>query len=174
MKALNAGESELGIIIRGEASEKIDRWRSVFDPYFNILPPHITLSEIPFLDKKEWSLKKNEIEDVLSGFRTFEVQVSKAGVFTFPEKVLWLKPDDRGEIENIRKALGFVCPGYFKDLSYYIKHITVGFFEEEKRLFRAKNILEKKFERILFSVERISYMVMERENLFSEADYIKL
>ncbi len=174
MKTLDPGDSELGIIISGKAAETIDIWRADFDRFFGILPPHITISDIPFIDREGWFKKRDSIKEAIRMFEPFKVILGKTGYFSNGLKILWLEPHDEGVIDMMRKKLSLECPFHFSASFDYKKHVTIGYFEDDDKFLRAKSYVDKDLSEIEFTVDRISYMIIENDGKFKELDFIKL
>ncbi|MBN1150673.1 2'-5' RNA ligase family protein [candidate division WOR-3 bacterium] len=174
MRALKKGDSALGIIIEGEGAERINLFRKMYDVFFGTFPPHITISDIPFMGEMEWKLKKSVIEEKISCFSPFDIKFRSTGFFANGGYVLWLKPEDKGETDEIRRTLASVFPSYFNPDRDFRKHLTVGFFQREEELMKAKKFLDVSLGIVEFSAKKISFMLIDENGNFSEADHIEL
>ena len=128
MRTPSAGDTSLVILASEEASRSIDEWRRTHDVHYRIVPPHITVAYPPFVPEEEWSLVRPFLVGLFSEFEPFTVTLSELDAFAEEDHVLWLKPEDKGTVKQIRNLLAETLSSYVEELPLdYVPHVTVGF-----------------------------------------------
>ncbi len=96
-------------------------------------------------------------------------------MFTEDPLVLWLKPDDRGMLKQLRKVLEETLPQAIPELPFtYQPHVSIGFFQDLESLRMAYEQAQRELTPIEFQVDEISYIVQESDILWHVFDRIRL
>ncbi len=140
-------------------SARIDRWRSRYDPNFQIVPPHITVAYPPFVPLGEWERVQPLVARCLKRFAPFRVQLEHLGVFWGSPSYLWVATEDGGSFTRMHQALTQLLPEYMPSLPFvYLPHVTVGAFSSEYELLVAKETVRATWKPCLFEVTELVYM----------------
>jgi 2'-5' RNA ligase len=139
MKIPVPGDTAFVIIPPKEISTVIIEWHRLYYPFHKTVPPHITLA-FPFISEEDWRQNYPAIEKCLDKFKAFTITFRELAVFVGSQCVLWLKPEDSGNLVRIHTALAEKFPDYFVSSEFgFTPHLTIGFFESEKVMYEAKN-----------------------------------
>jgi 2'-5' RNA ligase len=169
------GDTSLVILASEEASRKIDEWRRAHDVHYRIVPPHITVAYPPFVPEKEWPTVKPFLVGLFSEFEPFTVTLSELDAFAEEDHVLWLKPEDRGTVKQIRDLLVGALSGYVGELPLaYVPHLTIGFFRSADELLAARDDIVRKIAPLRFRVEDLAYMVVDEDGVARVRDLVPL
>lgn len=175
MQELVPGSSALVIFPPNEVSLTIDKWRSAYDPNKKVIPPHITVAYPPFIPEKQWSLKQEEVAACLRAFEPFMITLHELGYFREDAKVLWLKPEDGGNLQRMHSALQKQFPEYVPSSRLgYVPHVTVGFFESERALHKAKEVILAEWKTVQFGVDELHYAVLGDDAVWHIKDRLYL
>ena len=159
MKAPTPGDGALGVFFSKEVSQVIDKWRRVYLPQHREIPPHITVVYPPFVPLDEWPSVRAAVAECLRAFHHFDVTLKELGTFPGPPHVLWLKPEDGGNLSRIHAALVERCPSYVSDPASYVPHVTVGLFDTQEALSKARDAIPAEIVPLHFRVDELSYAV---------------
>ena len=175
MKVPVSGDSGLGIFLPEEVSLEIDKWRRVYDPYHEAIPPHITVTYPPFIPEKEWPLVRPALVKCLRAFHPFNITLKELGTFAGSPCVLWLKPEDGGNLSCIYVTLAERFPNYVSALPFdYIPHLTVGFFNSQEALSQAQEAISSGMKSFHFQVDELLYMVLGGDGTWRIRDRLPL
>ncbi len=175
MQKLVPGNSALAIFPPNAASLAIDKWRCVYDPNHMKIPPHITVAYPPFITEKQWVLKQKEIATCLRAFEPFTVTLLELGCFEGEVNVLWLKPEDDGNLQRVHSALQERFPENVPSSQLgYVPHVTVGFFESERALHQAEDAIKTEWEMVRFRVDEVVYAVLGDDGVWHIKDKLHL
>ncbi len=159
MKVPDAGDRALVVLVPEPVSVVVDQWRSLYDPSFAIVPPHITVAYPPFVPESEWPSVRPAIAGLLAPFSPFRVELTELGTFSGSPFYLWLKPEDDGSLARIHAALAERFPEYVaKGPVDYRSHVTVGVFESEQELLEAQRRIQAAWQSCGFQVEELVYL----------------
>jgi len=157
----------LVVLVPGSISDEIDRWRSRYDPNFQIVPPHITVAYPPFIPPGEWDEMRPIVGRCLKRFAPFHVQLEHLGVFWGSPSYLWLALEDGGSFSRIRQALEQLLPKYMPTLpSAYIPHVTIGAFSSHYDLLTAKEEVRAAWKPRHFGVTELVYMALDQRGVW--------
>lgn len=174
MKIPAPGDTALVVLLPEDVSRQIDEWRRVYDPHYKIVPPHITLA-FPFIPEHEWPQKRTALDICSKPFQTFDVTLKELKQFTGNPLVLWLKPEDSGNLIRIRTVLEEQFPDYFINAEFaFTPHLTIGFFDSEASLFQTKKEISVELKPMYFKVSELIYMVLSNDNVWRHRDSIYL
>ena len=163
MRNFNSEDAGLGVLVPAELSQTINRWRARYDPYLNMISPHITIAYPPFVPPSHWQIVRPAVQALLCEFHPFEIELRNTGVFLLPACVLWLEPLDGGILSRIHIALQNQIPDYVpEDELPFIPHVTLGFFENESSLREAQKAVETELEPMRFTVREICYSALDK------------
>jgi 2'-5' RNA ligase len=169
-----SGDTALVIIPPEEISAVIIGWHRLYYPFHTTVPPHITLA-FPFMPEKEWEHNYSALENCLNKFKAFTITLRELAVFTGSQCVLWLKPEDSGNLVRIHTALAETFPDYFVALEFkFIPHITIGFFDSEELMYEAKTKISSEMRPLHFLVDELVYMVCDEDEVWRIRDRINL
>jgi 2'-5' RNA ligase len=169
----------LEICVPTSVDERINNWRKRFDPTYQDIEPHISLAYPPFVSYGDWQDVKPAVVACLQGFKPFRILFKEVGIFladslTDPN-VLWLKPEDEGEIEKIRKALEKKLPNYVPPMAVpYIPHLSIGFIQDPEALQTAQKKVQSELSPIEFTVNGIVYEAQDKQVRLQFFDFIPL
>jgi 2'-5' RNA ligase len=159
----------LEIFIRGPTAEVINQWRRRYDLTYPELEPHISLAYPPFVPLEQWELVKPVVMACLAGFEPFSVTLKEPGVFPSDSSqepnVLWLKPEDGGVLDRIRRALEKQLPIYVPPMpTPYIPHVSIGFIQGSVALEEAFAQVQAELQPLEFTVTEVVYEVDDKGN----------
>jgi poly(A) polymerase len=160
------GDTAFVVIPPKEISSVIVEWHRLYYPFHTTVPPHITLA-FPFIPEKQWKQNYTALENCLKNFKTFTITLRELAVFSGSQHVLWLKPEDSGNLVRIHTALAETFPDYFVASEFeFTPHLTIGFFESEEMMYEAKNKISSAMKSVQFWVGEIVYMVCEEDKVW--------
>ncbi|KPJ73598.1 hypothetical protein AMJ52_03530 [candidate division TA06 bacterium DG_78] len=167
-------DTALVIIPSKEISTVIIEWHRLYYPFHTTVPPHITLA-FPFILEKNWQRKRSALNDCLKTFKAFDITLRELAVFTGSQRVLWLKPEDSGNLLRIHTALAEKFSDYFVASEFeFTPHLTIGFFESDEMMYEAKNKISSEMKPLHFLVDEIVYMVCDEDEVWRIRDKIIL
>jgi len=153
-----AGQRGLVVFPPLRISAQIDRWRRIYDPLFELVPPHITVAYPPFVPEEDWPAVQPALARCLSSFSPFRIRLQGLGVFSGDTFVLWLRPEDGGTLARLRARVAEEFPQYVPALPFdYVPHLTIGCFETEDELRRAQQAIEAGMVPCHFLVKELVY-----------------
>lgn len=159
MKMPDAGDRALVVLVPEPVSALVDQWRSLYDPSFAIVPPHITVAYPPFVPEAEWPSLRPAIAELLAQFSPFRVELTELGTFVGSSFYLWLKPEDDGSLADIHAALAQRFPEHVPQGQYdYRSHVTIGVFDSEQELLEAQRRIQDGWQARDFLVEELVYL----------------
>jgi 2'-5' RNA ligase len=168
------GDTAFVIIPPKKVSAVIVAWHRLYYPFHATVPPHITLA-FPFIPEKEWQQNYTALENCLQKFKFFSITFRELAVFTGNQYVLWLKPEDSGNIRRIHTAVAEKFPEYFVAEEFeFTPHLTIGFFESQEVMYEAKNKISSMMTPLHFVVDEIVYMVCGEDKVWRIRDKIIL
>jgi 2'-5' RNA ligase len=160
------GDGALGVFFPNEVNLPIDKWRRIYLPQYREIPPHITVVYPPFVLLDEWPSVRTAVAECLGTFHPFDVTLKELGTFAGPPHVLWLKPEDGGNLSRIHAALVERCPSYVSDPDSYVPHVTVGLFDSEKGLSKAREAMQAEIVPLHFRADELSYVVRGEDGVW--------
>ena len=162
MKVPDAGDRALVVLVPEPVRNLVDQWRSLYDPSFAIVPPHITVAYPPFVPEAEWPSVRPAIAELLTQFSPFRVELTELGIFAGSSFYLWLKPEDNGSLARIHAALAERFPDYLRNGPFdYRSHVTTGVFESEQELLEARRRIQAAWQTCGFRVEELVYLSLD-------------
>lgn len=157
----------LVVLFPEEVSADIDKWRRIYDPRYQMVPPHVTVAYPPFISQREWPLLRPALVECLSRFQPFRIQLKELGAFAGSPHVLWLKPEDNGNLVRIHAALAERLPEHVPALPFdYVPHVTIGTFESEGELFRAQEAILSEWKPCHSQVNELVYMSSDSDGVW--------
>jgi 2'-5' RNA ligase len=159
MKQPVPGGRGLVVLTPDEVSSVLDRWRHLYDPNYELVPPHITVAYPPFVPEEEWPEAREAMIRCLSQFRPFEIQLRRLGAFSGDSHYLWLKPEDGGHLSRIHTELLARFPHYVPPLPFkYQPHLTIGVFDSQHALRCARRAVREELTPLHFTVTELVYL----------------
>jgi len=67
MTKFKTGDAALVVFPPKSIREKIDKWRRLYDPYYKIIPPHITMA-YPFIRERVWRMNRDPVASAIAKF----------------------------------------------------------------------------------------------------------
>jgi 2'-5' RNA ligase len=175
MKVSDAGDRALVVLVPEPVSALVDQWRSLYDPSFAIVPPHVTVAYPPFVPQAEWPSVRPAIAEFLARISPFRVELTELGTFAGTPFYLWLKPEDNGSLARIHAVLAQRFPEYVPNGPFdYRSHVTVGVFESEQKLLDAQRRIQAGWQTCGFWVEELVYLSMDSSSRWSVCSRIPL
>jgi 2'-5' RNA ligase len=157
----------LVVLFPEEVGVEIDKWRRIYDPRYQMVPPHITVAYPPFVPEKEWPLVRPALVECLSRFQPFRIHLEELGAFAGSPHVLWLKPEDDGNLMRIHAALEERFAQYVPASPFdYIPHVTIGAFHSEEELFRAQEAILSEWKPCHSHVNELVYMSSDNDGVW--------
>ena len=149
----------LAVLFPEEISVEINKWRRVYAPRYQMVSPHITVAYPPFVPEKEWPSVRPALIECLSEFQSFRIDLKELGAFAESPHVLWLKPEDDGNLSRIHATLAERFPKYVPVLPFdYVPHVTIGPFGSEQELLKAQEAILSQWKPCHFQVTELVYM----------------
>ena len=159
MRQLDRSDRALVALLPPQVSAEIDRWRSLYYPSFQVVPPHITVAYPPFVPVEDWARVQPLVAQCLRGFAPFSVQLAHLGVFHGDPSYLWLKPEDGGCLMRLHQTLVERFPQYMPDLDFaYCPHVTIGAFSSARELRAARQAVSAAWQPCQFEVRQLVYL----------------
>ncbi len=175
MKVPIAGDRALVVLLPHALRLQVDRWRRLYDPNHNIIPPHITVAYPPFVPEEEWPSVRPEVVECMGHFAPFHVELRGTGWFAGEPSYLWLRPEDDGSLARIHATLAEHFPHYVQQLPFeYQCHLTIGVFDSQERLREAEARILAEWEPCHFEVQHLVYMSLEAHGLWCVCGQIPL
>ena len=170
-----SGDSGLGIFLPREISLEIDGWRRAYDPHRAEIPPHITLAYPPFVPEEDWGSERPAIVECLQDFQPFTITLRETGTFAGSPSVLWLRPEDGGNLSRLHAALARQLPAYVPASPLgYVPHVTLGFFDSQEALSRAQGVILAEIRPLHFQADELIYMVFGNDGVWRTRDRLPL
>ena len=169
----------LEILIQGPAGEAIDAWRSRYDQTYPELEPHISLAYPPFVPFEQWKQVKPALVACLEAFEQFPILFNTPGFFQanspIEPHVLWLKPEDGGMLERIRRTLEKEFPNFVPPMPRsYIPHVSIGFIQGDEALQEALARVRAEMKPFEFEVTEVVYEVDDKAHHHKFLDVMPL
>jgi len=175
MKVPVPGDSGLGILAPAAVSAEVSKWRRAYDPHCETVAPHLTVAYSPFVSEEEWPLVRPALVGCLRDFPPFRITLRELGAFAGHPHVLWLRPEDDGNLTRLRAALEGRFPHYVPALPFdYVPHLTVGFFASQGALSAARTAILSELEPLHFQAEELVYMVIDDDGVWRARDRLPL
>jgi 2'-5' RNA ligase len=175
MTVPDAGARALVALLSQPVSAKVDRWRSRYDPNFQIVPPHITVAYPPFVPPGAWELVLPRAVRCLQRFAPFHVELEHLGVFWGSPSYLWLAPEGGGSFARIHQALLQLLPEYMPTLPFvYRPHVTIGAFSSYDELLAAKEAIRAAWEPCHFQLTELVYMAPNQQGVWCVCSHLRL
>jgi 2'-5' RNA ligase len=169
------GESALAIFPPAEISQTINRWRQIYDPYVDIIPPHITVVYPLGISPQVWPEVRPIFVQSLEQFQPFQVKISTLNCFLSPQIVLWLQPEENEIICSMHTVIEERFPGYIHRGSLnFVPHMTLGFFESRKKLEQAQQKISRELKPIEFMVDKLVYATLGEAKRWELVDHLPL
>jgi 2'-5' RNA ligase len=129
----------------------------------------------PLIPEKEWPLMRSALVECLRVFQPFNITLKEVGTFAGSTHVLWLKPEDGGNLSRIHVTLSERFPDYVPALPFdYIPHLTVGFFNSQQALSQAQEAILSGIKALHFRVDELIYMVLDSDGVWGIRDRLPL
>ncbi|MCL4505395.1 MAG: 2'-5' RNA ligase family protein [Chloroflexi bacterium] len=169
------GGSALAYLLPQEAARAVDAWRQRYDPHIDYIPPHVTVTYPPFVSEQDWENVRPRISECLKVVKAFKVRLASTGVFTDPQKVLWLRPEDGGNFAAIHNLLARSFPSQAppSPLSY-VPHVTLGFFDTLEALELARAAVMSEWQPQWITVDQLTLLQNISEGVWMVRDRIRL
>jgi 2'-5' RNA ligase len=175
MAAPVPGDSGLGFFPLGEVSSEINRWRCIYDPHLGEIAPHITLAYPPFIPERDWTANRPAIAELLKDVRPFSITFKELGTFSGTPSVLWLRPEDGGNLSRLHSALVDLLPAYVLTTPFgYVPHLTLGFFDTPEALAEAQKVILSEIKPLRFEANELIYMVFGDDGVWRTRDRLPL
>lgn len=166
----------VAVSVEADAAGYVDSFRRRYDPHVAHIMPHITLAFAHDLETVQWSQARPRIERDLQELPPFTVHVAETGVFVRDGLVLWLRPTvENGELISLRSVVVREFPGVtFERPDDFVPHISIGFFETEESLLRARAVVQRELRPFSFRVAFVSFLQADEGDIWRCVDSIKL
>jgi 2'-5' RNA ligase len=175
VKAPLAGDRALVALVPDTLVLEVDRWRGLYDPNHNIIPPHITVAYPPFVPEEEWPSVSPAIAECLRQFAPFRIDLKELGMFGGQPYYLWLSPEDNGNLARIHSTLVECFPRYAAELPFdYRCHLTIGVFDSLEELVEAEARVEAQWQPCHFEVQHLVYMSPDSQGLWCVCGRLRL
>lgn len=156
-----SGDGTLSVFLPPETVRQMDGWRRVYLEQFLEIPPHITVVYPPFIRVENWPSLRLALLECLQQFQPFDVTLKEWGMFTDSPYILWLKPEDSGNLSTIHATLTQRFPHHVPRGCFgYVPHVTVGVFDSPEALFQVRENVPPEIPPLHFRVEELSYTVL--------------
>ncbi len=163
------------IVPPADICDAVDAWRRRYDPQGEQIPPHITIAYPPFVSAEDWPVFSLELADLLQSVPPFAITLKEVGVFTGIPQILWLRPDQEGDLPRLRELLETRFADVFQPLPYaYTPHMTVGQFEESPGLATARAELQAGWQPLSFLVDRLFFAIQRESGRWQVRDFVRL
>ncbi len=174
MSKFKTGDAALVIFPPKSIREKIDKWRRLYDPYCMIILSHITIS-YPFMGERVWRMNRDAVASTITKFAPFKVSLRQTYFFNGKPRVLWLRPEDGGELNSIHESLKRKFPKHVASSGFeYIPHLSIGFFDSVRALRSAWHVVSDGWKPAVFKVDRIYHIVYTERGRWSINDTLAL
>ena len=167
--------SALVYLLPQETARAVDVWRQRYDPYFPYIPPHVSITYPPFVTELDWERLRPLVTDCLKGVKAFDALLATTGVFTVPQKVLWLRPEDHGNFAAIHNLLERTFPAQVPASPLgYVPHVTLGFFDTLEALESIRANVMSAWQPQRITVGQLVLLQNVSEDEWMARDYIDL
>ena len=162
------GDGALLVLPSRRVSAAIIPWRRIYDPaHWRMIPPHITVVYPFAVQGHAWDAVRPLLAERLAQFRPFTVTLAELDAFAAPNRVLWRRPDDGGQLSRIRAALAEAFPAWVaEDKLGYVPHLTLGFFGSDAALAAARSQVASAWAPRRLRVRALSYVVLEADGIW--------
>jgi len=175
MAAPTPGDSALAFLVPSGLRRQIEWWRRAYDPYYGLIPPHITIVYPPFVPESEWPVLRPAVREALRAFRPFDVVLRRLDAFPGNPSVLWLKPEDGGNLARIHSRIIQQFASHIPPATLdYVPHLTIGFFVSPDALSRARESVALALKPMQFTLRRLAYAVLGENNTWRLCDQLPL
>jgi 2'-5' RNA ligase len=143
----------------------------------NMGAPHITMVYPPFVRREFWPQAAPALAECIGGFEPFEVVLEEVGTFPGDPAYLWLKPEDRGVLKQIRDVLAERFPPYVSVKAFggsFVPHVTVSVFDSAPALAKARQQIADGLEPIHFWVSDFAYGAFDYDGGVVHVDRLPL
>lgn len=151
---------------------RIENLRKKYDPNYKKIKTHLTLV-YPFEVQKQDKLKEH-IEYCLGGLENFEIifqKVRKSKNFL----VLDVTTNRQKLLDLYKKLNSGVLAGFEnKELSIYLPHITLGFFNSDEELMKVINELREIGSNYRVLVDKINLVTLNKDDSIKEVESFNL
>lgn len=138
-------------------------WRRVFNAYDSMITPHITIL-YPFIPEDTWDESRRKVSNSLKVIKPFAIKLRELGSFVRDDSILWLKPENGGNLTRINSRMRAMFAEYIvTSVLAYVPHLTIGVFDRTEELLKARATVQKQLKPLIFTVERLIYAVFEEE-----------
>jgi 2'-5' RNA ligase len=169
------GESALAIFPPAEIMQNINRWRQIYDPYVDIIPPHITVVYPLGISPQAWTEVRPIFLQIVGQFQPFKVKINTLNSFLTPQIVLWLQPENSEVISDLHLVIEERFPGYIhRDALPFVPHMTLGFFASPKKLEQAQRKICKELKPMEFTVDELIYAALGEDKRWKLVDHLPL
>ncbi len=164
MKKPKKDETGLVVMPPPEIRNEINMWRRVFRAYDNMITPHITIL-YPFIPEDTWDESRRAISHRLKDIKPFEIILRELGTFVRDDSILWLKPENGGNLTRINSRMHTMFAEYIApSVLAYVPHLTIGVFDKTEDMLKARATVQKQLKPLIFTVERLIYAAFEEES----------
>jgi len=170
-------ESALAFFPPAAVAQVVNRWRRVYDPYVDTIEPHITLVYPLNLTAEEWPAQRAAFTACLEGFAPFPVEITRLNRFLSPGMVLWLEPEDGGQILRMYWKLQERFPAFIEPPVppfTVVPHMTVGFFNSLEALETAQQKIAAELTCLEFELNELVFGAQITQGKWGRVDGIKL
>jgi 2'-5' RNA ligase len=168
-------QTNLSVFPPEAINDLVDVWRRTYTPSTVRIAPHITLVYPPFIPQERWPLFRLELNECLAGFSPFDVSLNKVESFPGNPLILWLKPEDNGQLALLRKTLETQFPNEIAPFPIRFQpHLTIGLFEDPVFLAQAFARVQAELIPMSFQVDRIFFCTQVETGQWWVKDYVQL
>jgi len=170
-----ATDRALVVLLPTPIAARADLLRQSYDPNYQLVPPHITLS-YPFLvDQETWGSVRLVMSRCLHGIAPFGIRLAGLGVFHGTPSCLWLRPDDDGSLVRIRQKLVLCFPSLVPQLPFEFQpHVTIGAFDRPRDLDRAMETVRESWRPVHFTATHLTYLAADRQGTWCTCGELQL
>lgn len=169
------GQSTLAILLPEEVAKEVDRFRTRFDPHQQSIPPHITVIYPPFVALAEWPQIRGAMAECIAATPASDITLRECRTFAGPPHVLWLHPEDGGNLTRLNAAICRQFPALVPPQPLgYVPHATIGFFDSEEALTQARREVTAALKPLRFMVQAVLYAVRGEDGVWQFHDRLPL
>jgi 2'-5' RNA ligase len=169
------GASGLAIFTPDAVNVYLDKWVRVYNPYCEIIAPHITIAYRGFAPANEWRRVRDDFAETIAAFPAFDISLETTDTFADEDFVLWLKPKDGGALMRLRNVLAQKFPKYFPASPHpYVPHLSIGFFDSREAMLQAQAVVQAELAPIQFRAEAVTFMVFGTDGKWGDIDVLPL
>jgi 2'-5' RNA ligase len=170
-----SGQTSLNVFPPEAINDLVDVWRRAYTPSVTRIAPHITLVYPPFLSQERWPMFRLELTDCLADFLPFDVSLNLVESFPGNPLILWLKPQDSGQLVLLRKTLEERFPQEIAPFPIRFQpHLTIGLFDDADALAMARERVQAELKPMSFRVDRIFYCAQIETGQWWVKDYVQI